>query len=123
MDVAKLWRSRRWRLLLNLIDHLPAHSFYVEAQLDDEDLAERILSSGEPTAAAGPRLSEWDPVVRELTVITDRLSELTAVVVQGLGGKARPDYRPRPATALDAVRDRRVRDKHRELVRRLTPPT
>jgi hypothetical protein len=113
-----MWRSRRWRKLLNLIDQLPRNSHYVEAQLDDEDLAE-ILAT-EPAGEPVRRISEWTPEVETLSVVADRLVDVVNVLRQVNGGQAtelRPQ--PRPSTAIDRVRTRQRYLKHQALVARV----
>lgn len=104
---------------------------YRAALLLDEDLAEAIIAAEDPDAEqepARPLLTEWDHTAQILTVIADRLSEQTAVLVavNSKGGKYKaPERLPSPATALEkvraAVRERRKRSDHRKLLRMLYP--
>lgn len=115
-----LWRQRRWRRLLSLIERLPAASHLAEAQSDDEDLARALL--GKPQSEYRPRISEWSPVVAELNNVVDRLGELTATLVAVNGGKPpRVRPRPRPYTAIDRVRWQMREQQHASLVARLLP--
>lgn len=120
IDLGQLWRARRWRKLLNLIDQLPRDSHYVEAQLDDEELAALMLTL--PAPAASRRMSEWTPEVEALAVVIDRLTEVIAVQIAAAGGTA-PTFQAylRPATAADRVRARERMANHRALVARLIP--
>lgn len=117
-----MWRDRRWRFLLNLIDHLPSHSFFVEAQLNDEELAEASMKDGASSEPRRPRVSQWDPVLAELTSMSDRIGELISLTARVNGGKGHVQPRPRPVTAFDKARDRAARADHLELVARLIKP-
>lgn len=118
-----MWRSRRWRKLLNLIDHLPRNSAYVEALANDEDLVEQMLDRSDD-AATGPtrRMSEYSADVELLSAISDRIAELIQVTVAVNGAKPQKiQYSPRPITAGERVRRRRRESKHRTLVSRMLP--
>lgn len=121
MRVADLWRNRQWRFLLNLIDHLPVNSYFVEAQLNDEDLAARL--AGQPESKpGGPRISEWSPEQAALARLTDRITELLVATVRINGGQAQLAFEPRPRTALDRAREQALERRHRALVDRLLKP-
>lgn len=113
-----MWRSRRWRKLLNIIDQLPRNSHYVEAQLDDDDLAAQLatLPEGQPVR----RISEWTPELETLAAVADRLVDVLNVLLKVNGGNAtelRPQ--PRPTTALSRVRAHQRQIKHESLVARV----
>lgn len=122
IDVGTEWRARRWRRLLNLIDHLPRNSYYVEALADDEELAEMVLESPHDDVPTGPRMSQWSPEAGLLAEIVDRLAEVASAVVASAGGApgTLKPY-PRPRTAADRVQARRRRQRHDALVRRVLP--
>jgi hypothetical protein len=121
--LAREWRSRRWRRLLNLIDHLPGHSAYAEALAADEVLAEVILAQPEPPDRfRGPRVSEWTPERAALAEISDKLSVLIATTVAAAGSKPpKVTPSPRPQVAADAVRERRRIEQHLRLVDMVLP--
>jgi hypothetical protein len=123
MDLAQLWRQRRWRKLLNIIDHLPRDSAYVEALTDDEELAERMLARPEqPAVKSLRRMSEFSAEVEVLSVIADRIAEQTQVIAATKGAKPhKVKPMPRPRTAMEKVRKRRRETAHRSLVSRLLP--
>jgi hypothetical protein len=122
VDLAQEWRSRRWRKLLNLIDHLPAHSAYAEALAADEDLAELILSQPRPEGAAVVRISEWSSERAVLAEISDKLSSVVAAVIAAAGSKPPPFVpSPRPKVAADRIRERQRVEAHLSLVDRLIP--
>jgi hypothetical protein len=118
-DLADLWRRRRVRLLLNVIDGLPVNSAYVEAIADDDEAAEQA-PKGEP---APPRLREWSPERSLLTDINERLGELIAVTAAAASGKPvrPPPAYPRPITAAERIARRRRREQHERLVQQLLP--
>lgn len=113
-DVSLLWQQRRWRFLLNIIDHLPADSHFVAAMADDDELA----AQAPPPKPGPPQLQTWTPEVEKLTLIADRMGEVVTAVYNTVAKKpSRPPPRlPRPQTAHDRVRVRRRRQSH-QLVR------
>jgi hypothetical protein len=115
-----LWRDREWRFLLNLIDHLPPGSFFVEALSDDEEYATAALASGGQSNSA-PRMSTWSPVVDMLAVVNDRLGLIAALQAAANGGRQTLPPVPRPSTAFDRVRHVVAREKHRALVAKVLP--
>ncbi len=117
------WRSRRWRRLLNLIDHLPRHSAYHESLVNDEKLAALLvdIDGGQP-APPKRQMREFTPEVELLSVIADRLAELAQVVVASKGGKPHPVRpMPRPVTAAQRLRARKRKRTHQSLVSRMLP--
>jgi hypothetical protein len=123
LDLATEWRSRRWRRLLNIIEHLPRTSAYREAVAQDEDLARHMLSKA-PLEESKPirRMSDWSAEVELLTAVLDRLGEVVQAVA-ALGG-AKPKKvpaAPRPVTAYERVHRRRRSERHRSLVARVLP--
>jgi len=114
--MAELWKTRRWRFLLDLIDQLPRHSRYSEAQADDEELADAIIRSSRELPAYKVRLAEFDAVREELMVVSDRLGTLISMK----SGKPLPP-RPRPVTAIERARERQRRNQHEELVAQVLP--
>lgn len=99
-----------------LVEHLPASSATVEAQLDDPEYA-AWAATQKPAPPTAPRLSEWSPDVARLTDIHDRLSELIAAVIASGGGKPpRPAALPRPRTEVDRLRAKARRSRHDSLV-------
>jgi hypothetical protein len=115
-----LWHERRWRFLLNLIDHLPSHSFYNEARANDQELAEALAKYPEPEHHE--RLSNWTTEVVMLAAIVDRLADLinATVMVQGAKKISIPRVE-RPRTALQEIREKQDREKHDALVRKMVP--
>lgn len=124
LELGKLWRARKFRKLLRLIDQLPAATRFSNAVANDEEHVERLLASGvQPSQTpSGPSLSEWTPIVSLLTDISDQLQGLTVATLAAGGagakaGKVKP--RPRPSTAFETVRHRQALARHNALVARV----
>lgn len=119
INVGEEWRARRWRRLLNLIEHLPRNSAFVEVLANDETIAAAVDRAA-PEDKARERLSEWSPEREMLVAIFDRLGSVIAALIAVNGGTPPkiPPY-PRPVTALERVRHRQARTRHERLVDRL----
>ena len=136
-DLGDLWRSRRWTLLLDIIDRLPAHSWYAAAVANDEDhakmMAESLVqrkaeSGGKETEASGPSLTTWTPEVAALTSVLDAVNRVQHAVYAAQHGKKAgepPKAAPRPVTALEramkAAEYNRRKAAHESLVARVLP--
>jgi hypothetical protein len=114
-----LWGRRRWRYLLNLIDHLPRQSFFVEALMGDDEVAAGVEDADVP-AAVGERLSEWGPEREGLAQLLDAVRALHYTVRAALGANDQP---PTPVGRPQTAAQRRQRSvawrQHQELKRRL----
>lgn len=129
-DLGALWRARRWRTLLDLIDHLPTHSWYSSAVATDEEHAEMIRKSMAAREAdgerlpTGPPMHTWTPEVAAITLTTDaiRSLEYTLAAINGAKGD-RPPPLPRPtsalASALNGSSHERRKAKHEALADRI----
>lgn len=116
-DLAELWRARRWRTLLNIVEHLPSTSHFVAAMADDDEAAE-LLPEPRP---GPPALTEFGPVEQRLTLIADRLGEVVTAVYNTVAKKPQkpPPPLPRPETAHDRLRRSRRRARHNLVLDRL----
>lgn len=124
LEFGKLWRARRIRRMLSLIDQLPPATRFSNAVANDEEHVERLLASGvQPSSApSGPSLREWTPEVALLTDISDQLQGVVVAILAAAGaganaGKVKP--RARPTTAFDTVKHRQAVARHEALVRRV----
>jgi len=110
-DLSLLWRQRRFRALLDLIDQLPSASRLNEAILNDpeqaqliaEDRERQLQEQGEQARKPwSPRLSEYDLHANLLRDLIQSVLGLRAAVIASGGGKPSPitDY-PTPATEVD----------------------
>lgn len=137
VDLTTLWRERRWRFLLNLIDHLPRNSFYSEAVANDPEHA-RMLAEAQAQHAddtrdeegpSGPPMHTWSAEVAAIVDLTDavRRVEYAVVAVQADKGKGPkpPEPLPRPVSILDRERKRAAYDvrkaRHDKLAARMLP--
>lgn len=136
VDLGESWRARRWQHLLDVIDRLPAHTWYSSAIAEDEEhatmLAQSIVEAREAGTdddrASGPSLVGWTPEVAALHNIIDAVRGVQHAVVAVQAGSSAgppPDPMPRPATALDraikAAEFKRRQTKHESLVARVLP--
>lgn len=92
-----------WRKFLTLLDRLPAASHYWEAVAGDEEIAEAQAGAKKVGGRSGPKLSDFNPVVAELAVVSDLLGSVLSVLTRG---QFKPEPRPRPVTALERVEER-----------------
>lgn len=135
VDLGELWRARRWRTLLDYIDHLPGHSWYNAAVAGDEEHAEMIArslaareSEGESTPQ-GPPLQTWTPEVAVSTQILDAVRSVQHAIIAVNSEKGKvpepPKPAPRPHTPLEAAIKRAQYGKrkaaHDALAKRLLP--
>lgn len=129
LDLATEWASRRWRRLLNLIDHLPRNSHYAEAVVNDEEMAELQAADIDPSEKPKeqpPPLREWSIEAELLARIADRVGVEVDATIASAGGKPiRMGPVMRPETAIDRkVREARERNRikiHESLVAQLLP--
>jgi len=134
-DLGELWRARRWRTLLDLIDHLPGHSWYAASVAMDEEHAKMLAESlaarqaaGEDVEKAGPSLVGWTPEVSQLANILDAVRHVAySVVAVQIGKEAGqpPAPSPRPVTPLERELKRaeqaRRKAAHDAIVARVLP--
>lgn len=136
-DLVRLWQGRRWRRLLNLIDHLPRHSYYSDAVANDEEHARLLAKAQAERKAQGEEEKPWSPPMTmftpEVTAIADLIDSVAAMhhtlrLVNSDPKKKQPappePYR-RPVTALAGATKRAQfearKAKHEALVARLLP--
>jgi hypothetical protein len=126
-----LWQTRQWRLLLLLIDRLPANSFTTDALLNDEEYTEMVIEGLDDEdkkkkpkkADPGPPMSTWSPELEGIAGVNDRLSVL--IELQKKKPK-KPERYARPKPLLDRKRNERKMknrwDEHAKLVARVIKP-
>lgn len=132
-DLGDLWRRRRWRTLLDVLDHLPSHSWYNATVSNDPEHAKMVAASiaarkdaGEETEKTGPHLTTWTPEASLLTSLIDAVRNVSYTVAATNGAKTeQPAPAPRPQTALEIAIKRaeyeRRKAKHEALADRLLP--
>lgn len=102
-----IWKSKRYRYLLNLIDQLPSHTRFHEAYLNNDSIAEKIASAQMDADEAesqkwAPPQRTWSPEAEMLASIIDAIHRLQATSVAVAGGKAKsPKPFPRPKSRVD----------------------
>lgn len=121
-----LWQQRKWRRLLSLIDDLPSNSRFVEAQLNDPDVATHVVDNEDKGEAkkSGGRIRDFSPTVRALAGIYDQLAVLNAnFVAANNGGKRppKPKFYDRPKTLIEEMRTKRRLRRHESIVARVLP--
>jgi hypothetical protein len=132
VDAGELWRARRWRTMLDLIDHLPGWSWYASAVFNDEEHAAMLAESMKAQAEGGekptgaPPQHHWTPEVQAITTLTDAVNQITYVTSAANGGKPSPPKpMPRPLSPLEKALKRnefeRRQAAHESLVARLLP--
>jgi len=123
-----LWRSRKWRRLLNLIDHLPTNSHFRQAQLNDPKWAAEIVKAQEAAkqrdeaAPSGIRVSEFS---REVAGMRDAVVELRGLraLIEGVfsGKPSKPMPYDAVITALEKARNAQRWKRHQELAAKVLP--
>lgn len=131
-DLGTLWRTRRWRYLLNLVDHLPSNCWYTAAVSNDEEharmMAEAMAEQERAPDAedSGPPVQFWDQHAAMLADLIDATRAIPQALVAANGGKPKemPPY-PRPKTALERARKLAAfesrKARHEKLVQRVLP--
>lgn len=135
-DLGEMWRTRRWRRLLLLIDHLPGHSYTAAATANDEEHATRLAEylaeheNDDDKEDLGPPIHRWTP---EVAAIADLINAVNAGFHKNfaaqVGGSSKagppPTPYPTPKTAFGRARERaryeRRMRQHESLARRLLP--
>lgn len=126
VDLGELWRARRWRKLLDVIDHLPGHSWYAATVSMDEEhakmMAEAMIKQREANPdsntleSKNPSLTGWTPEVAALTNVLDAVNGVRhAVIAVQAGNKAPepPKPAPRPVTPLERALKRAEFDRRK----------
>jgi hypothetical protein len=109
-DLGALWRARRWRTLLSMVDRLRRNTHFSEVASQDEDLARLVLEHQDKDDRPAPsrRMAEFTVEAELLSVVADRLAELVQVQVAKKGGRAGSvSPQPRPKTAMARLQERR----------------
>lgn len=131
-DLGELWRRRRWRTLLDILDHLPSHSWYSATVNMDPEHAKMLAESIAARAASGedenkgPHLTTWTPEMSMLAKVIDAIKGVSWTVAAVNGQKpAEPKPEPRPRTPIELEMKRaeyaRKKANHESLVARLLP--
>jgi len=123
---ADLWRARKWRCLLNLIDHLPQNTHYHHALMNDPEYAKRVADYRvkHPTTdeQKAPPWSVWSPEYEAMQSIIDELRVLRATVVGSAGGKpSEPKMTLKPVSEIQKAVARKKWQEHEGLKSKFLP--
>lgn len=110
--MARLWRARRWRLLLNVIEGLPRNSAYGESLALDETLVDPAGDRRKTEEMPRPSVREWSPEVELLAAIFDRLNGVIQIQSEK---NLRLKPWPSPVTAAEVLRNRERRNRRKRL--------
>lgn len=123
IDPMALWQQRKWRKLLNLIDHLPQNTNYSQALVNDPEHAAALVKAQERAGkqAYSPPMSQWS---QESAVLADLVDAVQHVgwITQAANSKSTPKHPlpyTRPKTAMDQARFEARKAKHEALANRL----
>lgn len=108
--------------MLNILEHLPRTSAYVQALATDEEMAEQVAKLPEEDRSTSWVRSHRDYTaeVEMLTAVFDRIGELIRISAAARGARGKPPAPgPRPAYAIERIRKRETRQRHDQLVTRL----
>jgi hypothetical protein len=128
-NFGQLWRSRRWKKLLELIDRLPRNSQYRQALMNDEEAAEQYLREFERDPEAVGSADDGRPPMAEFTLeaelLLDLVNEVKALRSEAIsmetGKSPKMRFRKGPMTAIERVRLRLDQEQHNDLVSILAP--
>lgn len=132
VSLGELFRGRRWRELLNLLDQLPTDTHMNRLLTTDEDYMEAVLGDAEPSKdddeekPQAPSMAHWSQTNAMLAALIDAVNKLNASN-QALAGAKNPKFEPypRPESAAQKImarrEEQRKRRKHEELVSLLLP--
>lgn len=125
VDPWALWQSRRWRRLLNLIDHLPSGSAYAAATTTDEEYVEMLAAAGVRRSTGPPPAEGWTAEIAMLALLVDHMQVVANTIVSAnlKEGATAPKFvaHPRPRSAWDAVEREQRQVKHRRVVALFAP--
>lgn len=122
-DLAVLWRKRRFRFLLNIINHLPRDSYFVEAIAQDDEIAE--AHKDEPTPRYEVSVAEFGATQELLAAIHDLIAQLNTNFVTANSSKRNAAKRtkpwPRPITATGRLKKKQTEADFLDIVARFAP--
>jgi len=126
LDLVDFFRGRHsWRKLELLLRRMHNTSQFIEALLNDPDVAESIIAeeqarrrAGLPDPVSRPRWSEYTPEASRLDSVVDALNVVASLLAQQISQKPQPPVRPRPRpeTEIDRKRARDRQARHDSLV-------
>lgn len=134
-DLGALWRERRWRLLLNLIDRLPRATWTHQAMANHPEYAERAAAAiaarraKEDAEEWSPPLVESSPEVMATYSLIDAVNALRATLIMANSkpGAQPPKIPPHPrptslvTTMLEKAQRQARWSAHEKLAARVLP--
>lgn len=124
---ADLWRARKWRCLLNLIDHLPQNTYYQHALAQDPEHAKRVAAwkadpRNKDKIKTAPPWSIWSPELAKLTDILDQLKVVAYRVGAVNGNKPeKPKFDERPKSEIEKAEREIKWQNHNKLADKFLP--
>lgn len=112
MDLGELWRARKWRKLLNLIDRLPRWSLFQEAKANDPEIARQLVGVELPEYQH--RFSEWTPEREAIASLYD----LMAILVSDRRTEKVESF-PRPVSEIERSAAQQIERSRELFVQRL----
>lgn len=107
LELGLLWRNRRWKRLLRLVDNLPRNSRFAAAVANDEDHVRAVIKAteGQPKTSSAPSLADYTLESELLMEVVDLLQSNIHAVLAGAGAKGLGKIKPRrrPETAYQDV--------------------
>lgn len=126
LSAGEMWRSRRWREMLDLIDQLPTNSQMHALMTSDEEHMEALIrgsKDAEPRPGAGrPSMAEWGQLESMVASLIDAVNRGTATqtaIANPKGPKPHVQPYPRPYTAAEKVNYKIQREEHQSMVNAL----
>jgi|SRR5690606_24656588 len=129
IDLISDFRERRWRRIINAIDHLPYASHFRERMLNDPEMVEMIMKrqmeqekDGKKKSKSGIPVSEYTRVVGIGRDLIQEIRSLRAVVLAVAGGGSKPpEPYEGPITLLKEAEFNVRQAQHDSLVARVLP--
>lgn len=127
LDLAELWRARRWRQVKVYLDTQPLASHTQAALHTDPEYAEMVVKAKKEAKArgekepesGGPSLTDWtleaEYGAKQIDVLERLVSVLIAANSSKKGGSKPPPIEPRPRTAHKDAKETSRYDTHRRL--------
>jgi hypothetical protein len=125
LSAGEMWRDRRWRELLNLVDGLPSNTMTSQALANDKEHLRMVLKqSPKQKGSGGPRLADWSLTNAQLATLIDAVNaqRITMIGLARTKG-AKPSFEPqaRPRTAVDEIEYEMRKAEHQGMVDLLLP--
>jgi hypothetical protein len=123
ISMGVLFRERRWRELLNLIDQLPQATHLNRLLTTDEEYMEAAIRQEKGGGSSAPSRAEWGQVEELLAKVVDAINRLT-VTERGLAGDKTAKTPPplaRPKSIREDIEQRIIKERHQSMVDMLLP--